>query len=122
MADAGGIKLVSFGNMASVAAMIGGAVYGYFQAGMSDAQFTALEGVTALEGAAIFGVAGLILGRLAGFVLKSVLQMIVFFGIIVLLLCIFREPIRDTIGFDPAAFLEPYFGMAIERVREEIGQ
>ncbi|MEO0983344.1 MAG: hypothetical protein AAFX03_11910 [Pseudomonadota bacterium] len=116
-AASSGIQLASFGNMVAVAAGVAGAIYGYTQADIYAQLSPELAGVSPLQGAGIFAIAGFILGRLAGFVLKTVLQIVIFFGIIILLICIFREPIRDRVGFDPAAFLERYFGMAIERVR-----
>lgn len=100
-------KLTSFGNVAGLVLGVAGAVYGYFQAAMSD--FTPVQGAIAL------GLAGLIIGRAFGTVIKSILQLTLVVIAIAVVAYFFRDQLEVWLGFDPFAWVQEYFGDYLPR-------
>lgn len=117
MANATGFRLTSFGNAAGAILGLLGACYGYFQAQMGGLEETGLD-LTPVQGAIALGIAGLILGRLAGFIFRTILTMVILVVVIVAIGFFFREPLAEFLGFDVYAWTEEYLGLELEKLRD----
>ena len=92
MAYASGVRITS------LAGLIGAGVGAYL--GYNYAE-TAGTGVSPVQGALILGAVGLILGSAGAFILKSLMQFLVYLLLIMILAYVFRGQIEAITGIDP---------------------
>lgn len=89
-------------GLASLAGVIGGGVGAY----LGYNQGMATDGISPIQGALIMGAIGLVVGSAGAFILKSLMQFIVYIIMFVLLAYIFRGQIEALTGVNPVTALE----------------
>jgi hypothetical protein len=83
-------------QLAGIAGIVGGGLGAYF-----GYNYAITEGMPPIQGALILGAIGMIAFSAGAFVLKSVLQFIVYVIMLGLVIYIFREPIEGLTGINP---------------------
>ena len=89
-------------GLASLAGIVGGGVgayLGYNQGAVTD-------GISPVQGALIMGAIGLVAGSAGAFVLKSLMQFVVYVIMFALVAYIFRGQIESLTGVNPVTALE----------------
>ena len=80
---------------------LAGLVLGGVGAYLGYEQAAGIEGVEPWQGAALLGVGGLIVGSAGAFVLKSLLQFLIYVILVLVLAFVFRGQIHTLTGVDP---------------------
>ncbi len=93
-------------GLASLAGVIGGGIGAYL--GYNQGLVT--EGISPVQGALIMGAIGLVVGSAGAFILKSLMQFIVYIIMFALLAYIFRGQIEALTGVNPVTALEITLG------------
>ncbi|MEL6244840.1 MAG: hypothetical protein AAFY43_06705 [Pseudomonadota bacterium] len=97
MAYASGIKL------SSLAGLIGAGVGGYL--GYNYAGAPGVESITPVQGALILGGVGLVVGSAGAFILRSLMQFLIYIVLMGILAYFFRDQIEAMTGVDPVTAL-----------------
>lgn len=93
-------------GLASLAGVIGGGIGAYL--GYNQGLVT--DGISPVQGALIMGAIGLVVGSAGAFILKSLMQFIVYIIMFALLAYIFRGQIEALTGVNPVTALEITLG------------
>lgn len=89
-------------GLASLAGVIGGGIGAYL--GYNQGLVT--DGISPVQGALIMGAVGLIVGSAGAFILKSMMQFVIYIIMFALLAYIFRGQIEALTGVDPVAAVQ----------------
>lgn len=89
-------------GLASLAGVIGGGIGAYL--GYNQGLVT--DGISPVQGALIMGAIGLVIGSAGAFILKSLMQFIIYIIMFALLAYIFRGQIEALTGIDPVAAVQ----------------
>lgn len=89
-------------GLASLAGLIGGGVGAY----LGYNQGLASDSISPIQGALIMGAIGLVVGSAGAFILKSVMQFLIYIIMFALLAYIFRGQIEALTGVNPVTALE----------------
>lgn len=115
MAYASGVRLSSFAGLVGAGL---GAYLGYSYAGAPG-----VEEVTPVQGALILGALGFVVGSAGAFILRSLVQFLIYLILIGLVAYFLREPIESMTGVDPiTAFLAVLhnFGIPVPGFIEDV--
>lgn len=83
-------------QLAGLAGIVGGGLGAYF-----GYNYAVAEGMPPLQGALILGAVGMVAFSAGAFVLKSVMQFVVYVIMLGLIVYIFRDPIEGLTGINP---------------------
>ncbi len=98
MAYASGVRL------SSLAGVVGGGLGAYL--GYNYAGAPGVEDISPIQGALILGALGLVVGSAGAFILRSLVQFLIYLILIGLVAYFLRDPIDSMTGIDPVtAFL-----------------